>query len=251
MAMRGGGWGRAARAARGGGRAGRARAARGAGLDAAAVCGACGLAAAAGGGRGAPGRGALDGWQQAFFCRECEGVLPPAAAAAGATHFSRLGLDPGFLLSARELEARLRAAQWLLHPDKFSQASQEEQQRSEAQATLVNESVSVLGDPVRRALYMLELEGLEIGEGAGLDGGSGGLQLDSEVLLKVMEVREAVEEAEGEELARLGRENVVEVEGCCNEFAKALESGDTAAAQKAAIRLIYLQRIAEAVKDKE
>ena len=30
----------------------------------------------------------------------------------------------------------------------------------------MNESVAVLKDPVRRALYMLELEGVELGEGA-------------------------------------------------------------------------------------
>ena len=114
--------------------------------------------------------GRAEGWQRAFFCRECHGVLPPAAAAADVTHFSRLGLPPDFRVSPRELEARLRAAQWLLHPDKFAQASEEELRRSEGQATLVNESVAVLRDPVKRALYMLELEGVELGEGAGLEG---------------------------------------------------------------------------------
>jgi len=178
-------------------------------------------------------------------------VLPPAAAAAGVTHFSRLGLAPNFRVSPRELEARLRAAQWLLHPDKFAQASEEEQRRSEGQATLVNESVAVLKDPVRRALYMLELEGVELGEGAGLEGGGGDLQLDPEMLLKVMQVREALEEAEGEELQRLGNENAAEVESCCSEIAEALDSGNKAEAREAAVRLIYLQRIAEAVKEKE
>ena len=177
-------------------------------------------------------------------------MLPPAAAAVDVTHFSRLGLPPDFRVSPRDLEARLRAAQWLLHPDKFAQASEEELRRSEGQATLVNESVAVLRDPVKRALYMLELEGVELGEGAGLEGG-GGDQLDPEMLLQVMEMREALEEAEGEELERLGAENAAELESCCSEIAEALDSGDTAAAREAAIRLIYLQRIAEAVKEKE
>ena len=71
------------------------------------------------------------------------------------------------------------------------------------------------------------------------------------MLLQVMEMREALEEAEGEELERLGAENAAELESCCSEIAEALDSGDTAAAREAAIRLIYLQRIAEAVKEKE
>ena len=77
------------------------------------------------------------------------------------------------------------------------------------------------------------------------------MQLDPEMLLKVMEVREALEEAEGEELERLGDANAAEVESCCSEIASALDSGNNVVAREAAVRLIYLQRIAEAVKEKE
>ena len=242
--------GRALRAAGG---AARRRGAAGGGV-ACGACGACGLPLGARGSGGGGAGGGLEEWQQAVFCRGCGGVLPPAAAAGGSggrapTHFARLGLEPDFRVSPRELEARLRAAQWLLHPDKFAQACAEERDRSAGQATLVNESVAVLRDPVKRALYMLRLEGVLLGEDAGLEGG--GLQLDPEMLLKVMEVREAVEEAEGEELERLSQENDADVHECLSEVAEALSAGRTLEARDAAVRLIYLQRIAEAVKKKE
>ena len=75
--------------------------------------------------------------------------------------------------------------------------------------------------------------------------------MDPEMLPQGMEVREALEEAEGEELECLRQENDAEVQECLSEVAEALSAGRTLAARDAAVRLIYLQRIAEAVKEKE
>ena len=62
---------------------------------------------------------------------------------------------------------------------------------------------------------------------------------------------EPEEEAEGEELERLSQENDADVHECLSEVAEALSAGRTLEARDAAVRLIYLQRIAEAVKKKE
>ena len=70
--------------------------------------------------------------------------------------YDALGLAPKLALDPEELKKRFyeRSRQW--HPDRFSRASAEEQQKSLEMTSMLNDAFRTLRDPVARAEYFLE-----------------------------------------------------------------------------------------------
>lgn len=97
--------------------------------------------------------------------------------------FDVLGLAPGFDLDQGELERRYRELQKQLHPDKFVHASSSERRESMARAVSVNEAYRDLRDELKRADLLLARHG---GPSAGK------ATVDPELLMEVMELREAL-----------------------------------------------------------
>src|SRR5260370_38103145 len=60
---------------------------------------------------------------------------------------------PGF-------EKKFLELSWKLHPDKFVNASAEEQELSLRRSSELNDAYRVLRDPVARVEYLLEIEGM-------------------------------------------------------------------------------------------
>ena len=179
-----------------------------------------------------------------FFCPSCGAIKPPS----GASHFSVLGLAERFALDAIELEEAMKGRQKLLHPDKFSTASETERRHSADQASAVNEAYGVLRDPLRRAKYMLDTRGWGVTERDGRD-----TPVDPELLMEVMEAREAVLDARGDagKLRELLKVHVARVEICVQEVQKAIDakSFDGESAKYAVVRLTYFVRIVEEIKE--
>ncbi len=76
-------------------------------------------------------------------------------------HFELFGLPARFAVDAAALEARYRELQREVHPDRFAAASQAEQRVSMQLATRVNEAYQTLKSPLRRAVYVLQLRGVD------------------------------------------------------------------------------------------
>ncbi len=109
--------------------------------------------------------------------------------------FDTLGLPPRFDLALTEIEQRYRDLQKTLHPDKYAQASASERRASLSHAVTVNEAYRALKDDLKRAEALL----LRFG-GAPQNKGSA---QDPELLMEVMELREALAECRAErDLAR-------------------------------------------------
>lgn len=122
------------------------------------------------------------------FCERCGKVQPPR----GEDHFAVLGLARAFALEAEALERRYRELQRKLHPDRFALKSAEERRASLARATDVNEAYRTLKDPARRAAYLLGLSGVALPA----EGSRDARPADPELLMEVMELREALDEAQ-------------------------------------------------------
>ncbi len=95
--------------------------------------------------------------------------------------FSLFGLPKGFALDEKALAERYRRLQQEAHPDRFAGASPQERRLAVQQAALINEAFQTLRDPVRRALYLLSLAGVE-----------GGSAMDPAFLEEQMALREAL-----------------------------------------------------------
>jgi molecular chaperone HscB len=74
--------------------------------------------------------------------------------------YQALGLEPKLRLDPEDLKKRFyeRSRQW--HPDRFGRASEAERQQSLDMTALLNDGFRTLKDPVARAEYFLESDGI-------------------------------------------------------------------------------------------
>jgi molecular chaperone HscB len=108
------------------------------------------------------------------------------APRAGQDRFAQLGVERRFDLDAGVIEERYRELSRKLHPDRFAKADAKARVLSLQAATALNDAYRMLRDPVKRAEYLLSLEGIEIGENEAVD---------PELLGEVLELRETLADA--------------------------------------------------------
>lgn len=77
-------------------------------------------------------------------------------------YFELFGMPVGFRVDKAALSERYRELQKLVHPDRFASGSEAEQRLSLQQTTQLNEAHATLKDPVRRAIYLLRLNGVDM-----------------------------------------------------------------------------------------
>lgn len=100
-------------------------------------------------------------------------------------YFDLFGLPVGFVLDTDELSGRYRELQRVVHPDRYANASEQEKRLALQQATQVNEAFEALRDPLRRAIYLLQLQGVDTNQETATT-------RDSDFLMQQMELREAL-----------------------------------------------------------
>ncbi len=102
-------------------------------------------------------------------------------------HFELFGLTPAYALDLDRLDRAYRDIQSKVHPDRFAHAGDAERRASMQMTTQVNEAYRTLKSPVRRASYLLELNGVDTGFETNT-------AMPPEFLLEQMELREKLEE---------------------------------------------------------
>jgi molecular chaperone HscB len=126
-----------------------------------------------------------------------EGVAPPIAPKFSMSapsivrekgdHFSLFGLPRKLWVEMSALEKKFLELSWKLHPDKFVNASAQEQEQSLKGSSGLNDAYRVLRDPVARVEYLLELEGTR-------KEGEHKQQAPPELLEEVFELNESLDE---------------------------------------------------------
>ena len=100
-------------------------------------------------------------------------------------HFELFGLQPAFQIDKSQLDLRYRALQTQVHPDKAAHLPDAEQRLAMQRATLVNEAYQTLLSPLRRARYLLSLQGVDTQE-------ESNTAMPLDFLMEQIEWREAV-----------------------------------------------------------
>ena len=97
--------------------------------------------------------------------------------------YEAFGLEPALSLDVDDLKKRFydRSRQW--HPDKFSRASAQEQEKALEMTAVLNDAFRTLREPVSRAEYFLKESGIELSKEA-----------PPELLEEVFELNMALEE---------------------------------------------------------
>src|SRR5262245_16374287 len=113
--------------------------------------------------------------------------------------FETLGVEARFDLDLGALERRHRDLSKALHPDRYVGAPAAERRLSLSRAIDVNEAFRILRDPIRRAEALLQRAGVPGGE-------ADELKASPDLLLEMMEAREALAEArQAKDLDRVAR----------------------------------------------
>ncbi len=113
-----------------------------------------------------------------------------------ADYFEFLELPRSLAIDLKDLEKRFYALSRQLHPDLFARKSAEEKVYAEEASARLNDAYRALKDPIARTLYLLKLEGFDVGE-------QGTKDVPPELLEEVFELNMALEEGETGEIATL------------------------------------------------
>jgi molecular chaperone HscB len=150
------------------------------------------------------------------FCGSCGKVQAPRDA----NYFGIFGLPPKLDLDVQVLEKQFYRYSRKLHPDVHARASQQEQEWSLAQASLLNDAYRTLKNPLERTRYLLKLEGVQFEE-------ERGSKVPADLLEEVFELNMQLEDLRqsqkmGEDDLQLRRD----LEQAKNQFAGQLSSLD-------------------------
>lgn len=110
------------------------------------------------------------------------------ASVPARNHFSLMGLAPRFALDADALERAWRALQAAVHPDRFAAATPAQQRLALQYSTAINEAHDTLKDPLRRAAYLCEINGVAIDA-------ERNTAMPADFLVQQMEWRESLDDA--------------------------------------------------------
>ena len=102
-------------------------------------------------------------------------------------YYELFGIPRGLNLAVDELQTRYYQLSRELHPDRKPEA---ERERALNMSSALNDAYRTLKDPIKRAQYLLGLEGFEIGE-------QGSKDVPPELLEEVFELNIALEELRG------------------------------------------------------
>ena len=188
-----------------------------------------------------------------FFCKKCAAIKHPNAF-HDVSHYRLLSVPERFSVDVKRVELSMKNLQKRLHPDKFSSAGgqmKREKEYSEKISARVNEAYGKLRDPLLRAKYLFGLKTGAAYDGAEeteTNGDEAREEVPPELLFLVMEVREAIEEADedGEELIKLKEENEERMEEAERRVGEALDDEvefDAEKARKAIVELTYFEKI--------
>jgi len=103
-------------------------------------------------------------------------------------YFELFELPVQFDVPQDQLDTRFRSLQRFLHPDKFASASDAERRWSMQAASFVNEAYQSLSTPIKRASYLLSMNGISLDEETDT-------QMSPMFLMEQMELREALGDA--------------------------------------------------------
>jgi molecular chaperone HscB len=104
-----------------------------------------------------------------------------------ADYFEFLELPRSLAIDLKDLEKRFYALSRQLHPDLYARKSAAEREYALEASAVLNDAYRALKDPISRAMYVLKLEGFDVGE-------QGTKDVPPELLEEVFELNMALEE---------------------------------------------------------
>ncbi len=112
-------------------------------------------------------------------------------------YFELLGVPVSYVVDLGLAGKNYRSALLRVHPDRFTTASDQEKRLAVQYTALLNEAYTVLKSPLKRAIYFLQCQGIEVDF-------SGSMTLPTTFLQQQMELHEELREA-GADMEKLNK----------------------------------------------
>ncbi len=161
-----------------------------------------------------------------------------------ADHFALFDLPKRFEVDARALDEAYRAVQTQVHPDRFAAAGEAQKRVAMQWASQANDAYQTLRQPLKRAIYLLHLRGIEVKA-------EDNTAMEPAFLMQQMEWREQIEDAAAarnlDELEGLGRDLRNDARVRFEKLASLLDSGADQGAAQAVRQLMFIERVTEDV----
>ena len=157
-----------------------------------------------------------------------------------ANYFELFEIPVSYEVDLGQVQQRYRELQKAVHPDKYASAGAQERRISMQQTSLINQALHTLKHPVERAVYLLQLTGVDFS----MDNQT---TMDAAFLMEQMEMREKLETvrelddplAELDQMTTAVRDNM---DSMAAEFSQAYKSGELDQAREAVRKLQFLYK---------
>jgi molecular chaperone HscB len=157
-------------------------------------------------------------------------------------HFDLFGLPAAFTIDAARLDTAYREVQGQVHPDRFINASDAEKRVAMQWATRANEAYQTLKNPMKRAQYLCELNGVDLKT-------ESNTAMPMDFLMQQMEWREALGEARAERdsdgLETLDEQVKAARKAKLAQIGQQLDAGDYEHAAQGVRALMFLDKFSE------
>ena len=161
-------------------------------------------------------------------------------------YFEFFGFRPHFTIDLVRLDAAYREMQSRVHPDKFATATAADRRAAMQWAVRANEAYTTLKDPLKRAVHLLELRGVDLGA-------ENNTAMEPTFLMAQIEWREAVDDARDakniEALNRLLENLRDEKKMRYGKLGAWLDSNADKPAAEAARQLMFLEKVQNNIGD--
>ena len=162
-------------------------------------------------------------------------------------YFDLFGIPVSYDVDFNKLQQRYRVLQKAVHPDKYANASSQERRISMQQTSLVNQALHTLKHPVERAVYLLQLKGVDFS----MDNQT---TMDAAFLMEQMEMREKLEGVRAQEdplaeIDSMSADVKANMNDMAAEFSRAYKSDDIDAAKEAVRKLQFLHKAKSEIDD--
>ena len=162
------------------------------------------------------------------------------------SYFALFGLPESYELDSSQLAHAFRELQASYHPDRFTNASDQERRLSVQSTGYINEANETLKSSRLRARYLLTLKGVDLDDE--IDTTS-----DAMFLMHQMEMREALEDVvnANDPLARvddIAQEVEAEMDALKEQFVESLEADNFLEAKEAVLKMKFFERLCQEVK---
>ena len=166
----------------------------------------------------------------------------------GKNFFEFFSLQESFEIDAAKLENEYKQLQALSHPDKFSDADDVTRLQAVQLSSIINQAYDTLKSPLKRAAYLLGLQGTDPEE-------HNQGHLSESLLLQQMDWRDQLETATEDEdltiLDKLKQDAKTEQDTGFEEFKSALQGQDYVAAKSAYHKLQFIEKFMHEINRSE